>query len=195
MHGALYTIGAALLGGAALWHATDGLQAITAEGARRVAIAQSPEPVSPIVLETMTGAHRDLVDGRPTLVEFIYTTCPTICQASGGNFAELRDHLRAANLQVPMISISFDPIKDDPQALQNYADIHTATGTPWTVARPRPEDLQTLLDTFRVTVIPDIWGGYEHNVAVLLIDRGGRFAGIFDTREFADIASAVESAL
>ncbi|MEO9514442.1 MAG: SCO family protein [Paracoccaceae bacterium] len=195
MYGTFYTIAAALLGGAALWHATDGLQAITAEGARRVAISQSPELVPSVVLETMTGDFRDLVDGRPTLIEFIYTTCPTICQASGGDFAELRDYLAVENLQVPMISISFDPARDDLQALRNYAGIHTATGKPWTVARPDPEDLQNLLDTFRVTVIADIWGGYEHNVAVLLIDGNGRFAGIFDTRAFADVATAVENAL
>ncbi|WP_298920985.1 SCO family protein [uncultured Roseobacter sp.] len=195
MRSALYTLSAAVLGCAALWQATDGLRAITAEGARRVAIAHSPEPVPAITLETMSGDKRQLTQGTPTLIEFIYTTCPTICQASGGDFAELRDHLQASGLDVPMISVSFDPERDDLDALRNYADLHSATGQPWTIARPQIADLPELLDTFRVTVIPDNWGGYEHNIAVLLINSDGKFTGVFDTRAFDDIAQAVEQAL
>lgn len=195
MRSTLYTIGAAVLGCAALWQATDGLRAITAEGARRVTIADSPAPVPPIELETMSGEMRPLGSGGPTLIEFIYTTCPTICQTSGGDFAELRDHLHASGLVVPMISVSFDPEQDDLDALRNYAELHSATGKPWTVARPQVADLPALLRTFRVTVIPDNWGGYEHNIAVLLINGDGKFAGVFDTRAFDNITHAVEQAL
>lgn len=195
MRSALNTIGAAALGCAALWQATDGLRAITAEGARRVAISQSPEPVPSTLLEAMNGDLRPLANGEPTLIEFIYTTCPTICQTSGGDFAELRDHLAAVELDVPMVSISFDPEEDDLEAMQTYAELHSATGDPWTIARPRSEDLPALLETFRVTVIPDNWGGYEHNIAVLLINRDGQFSGIFDTRAFDEIADAVAKTL
>lgn len=194
MRGAFYTLAAALLGCAALWQATDGLRAITAEGARRVAVADHPRPVPPIAVETMSGDWVIPAKG-PALVEFIYTRCPTVCQVSGGDFAELRDHLEAKGLRVPMYSISFDPENDDPTALRNYADLHAATGDPWTIARPRIADLPALLQAFDVTVIPDQWGGYEHNMAVLLIDAKGRFAGAFDTRAFDRISSAVEGAL
>ena len=194
MRGAIYTIGAALVGCAALWQATDGARAITAEGARRVAVADTPRLVPPIVVETMAGASVVPAEG-PALVEFIYTTCPTICQVLGGDFAELRDHLAAEDLSVPMFSISFDPKNDDLQAMRTYAGLHTATGDPWTIARPHLDDLPALLRTFDVTVIPDNWGGYEHNIAVLLIDGDGRFAGAFDTRAFAEIIHAVRGAL
>ena len=194
MRGAVYTVGAALLGLAALWLATDGLRAVTAEGARRVAVADNPRPVPRLPVETMAGEWVVPAQG-PALVEFIYTTCPTICQASGGDFAELRDHLARAGLSVPMYSISFDPAQDDLGAMRNYADLHSATGDPWTIARPRLNDLSVLLRTFDVTVIPDNWGGYEHNIAVLLIDAEGRFTGAFDTRAFDQITQAVESAL
>lgn len=195
MHGAFYTTGAALLGLATLWQATDGGRAITAEGARRVAVAETPRRVPRFPVETMHGAWEEPGAAGPTLVEFIYTTCPTICQASGGDFAELRDHLANRGLRVPMYSISFDPEQDDAEAMQTYAEMHTATGDPWTVARPRIENLSMVLRSFDVTVIPDKWGGYEHNIAVLLIDGQGRFAGAFDTRAFDQIAAAVKGAL
>lgn len=195
MRSAIYTIGAALLGLTALWHATDGARAITAEGARRVGVADNPRPVPRFWVETMHGAWEEPGAAGATLIEFIYTTCPTICQVSGGDFAELRDHLAGQGLRVPMYSISFDPEQDDIEAMQNYAELHTATGDPWTVARPRMQDLSKLLRSFEVTVIPDNWGGYEHNVAVLLVDGEGRFAGAFDTRAFDQIAAAVKGGL
>lgn len=191
----IYTLGAACLGCTLIWQATDGLRAVTAEGARRIEVADNPLPVAPVVLETMAGDIRNLPGRGPALVEFIYTSCPTICQTSGGDFAELRDHLSTAGLNVPMYSISFDPEIDGLAALQTYGELHTASGSPWTIARPRPDDLPRLLDTFRVTVIPDGWGGYDHNIAVLLIDGNGKFAGVFDTRAFDEIRNAVEAAL
>lgn len=194
MRGAVLTLGAALLGCAAIWQATNGLQAFTAEGARRLAVARDPRPVPPAELETMQGAQVQLASGGPALVEFIYTTCPTICQTSGGDFAELRDHLARAGLSVPMYSVSFDPTQDDRDALLAYGEAHTATGDPWTIARPREEDLDSLLKTFEVTVIPDGWGGYTHNIAVLLINSEGAFAGAFDTRAFGAIQAALEAA-
>lgn len=194
MRGALYTLGAALLGCATLWQATDGLKAITAEGARRVSVARDPRPVPIVPIETMQGDWVALGQTGPALVEFIYTTCPTICQISGGDFAELRDHLQAADLAVPMYSVSFDPENDDLDALLNYADLHSATGDPWTAARPHSADLPALLRVFDVTVIPDEWGGYEHNIAVLYINAQGEFAGAFDTRAFDDIQAAIEAA-
>lgn len=194
MRGVLLSLGAALLGCAALWHATDGLRALTAEGARRLAVAEHPRPVPPLPVQTMAGAWQTPGRQGPALVEFIYTTCPTICQSSGGDFAELRDHLAAEGLSLPMYSISFDPEADDLAALRTYGELHTATGSPWTIARPKPEDLAQLLRVFDVTVIPNDWGGFEHNIAVLLINAEGAFAGAFDTRAFAEIAAAVAEA-
>lgn len=194
MRAALHTLGSALLGGAVIWLSTDGGRAITTESARRLQIAENPRPVPPIRLQGMNGDWLSLPGEGPALVEFIYTTCPTICQISGGDFAGLRDHLADAGLSPPMYSISFDPETDDLPALQAYAERHGATGSPWAVSRPEPADLPALLDLFRVTVIPDDWGGYQHNIAVLLIDAEGRFSGAFDTRAFEQIAEAVRAA-
>lgn len=191
----LKSIGAACLGCIALWQVTDGGRAITAEGARRVAVADNPKPVPPYVIELMTGDFTAITARGPALIEFIYTSCPTICQTSGGDFAELRDHLQARGMNIPMYSISFDPETDDLIALQNYAEMHSATGDPWTVARPMAQDLERLLDVFDVTVIPDKWGGYEHNIAVLLINKQGEFSGVFDTRAFDRITSALRQSL
>ena len=191
---AVLTLGAALVGGASLYHATDGLQAFTAEGARRVDITEMQPSVPEFVVEDMSGTQQPL---RPqsdeiVLIEFIYTTCPTICQTSGGEFAELRDALSSRDAEVRMLSVSFDPEVDDLEALRGYAELHSATGNPWSVARLRKRDLKQVLDFFQVTVIPDKWGGYQHNTAVLLVNANGNLAGIYNTNAIDEIVEAVE---
>ena len=179
MKAVILTLGAALMGAASLFHATDGLRAFTAEGARRVAVAETQPIVPDFLVENMSGVVEPL---RPkadeiVLVEFIYTTCPTICQTAGGEFSQLRDALAKKGLTARMLSVSFDPETDDLEAMQGYAALHGASGDPWTVARLPMDDLTTVLKFFRVTVIPDDWGGYQHNTAVLLINGHGRLAG------------------
>ena len=87
--------------------------------------------------------------------------------------------------------MSFDPERDDPEALSVYGEAHGADGAAWTVARPRSEDLPALLERFGVVVIPDNWGGYAHNAAIHLIDRKGRFARLFDIDAVEEAHAAV----
>ncbi len=93
-----------------------------------------------------------------------------------------------------MMSVSFDPMADTLEALTDYGSLHDADGKYWTVVRPQLPDLAEMLDFFRVTVIPDNWGGYQHNVAVLLINPQGRFSGVFNTDAYQEITEAVERA-
>jgi len=187
---------AVLFGSAGLAWSTDGLRVFTAEGARRMEIAREQPQVPGMVLQTMSGDLEKLGNqpDKVTLIEFIYTTCPTICQSSGGEFAHLRDLLVEKDLPVRMMSVSFDPVADTLEALADYGALHEADGQYWTVARPQLPDLTEMLDFFRVTVIPDNWGGYQHNIAVLLINPEGRFSGVFNTDAYKEITEAVERA-
>lgn len=187
------TLGAALLGVTTLYQATDGLSAFTAEGARRVSVEKHRPLVPNFSVEDMIGEDQYLrpQEDETVLVEFIYTTCPTICQVAGGDFAELRNALVQSGKHVRLISISFDPVNDTYEAPGDYAELHTATGSPWTVARVSNEQRTQVLDFFNVTVIPDEWGGFQHNTAVLMIDPDGRHSGVFDTGAIAQITNAV----
>jgi protein SCO1/2 len=45
---------------------------------------------------------------------------------------------------------------------------------------PDPRDRQRLLADFQVTVVPDGRGDFEHNAALLVVDRRGRLVRVFD---------------
>ncbi|WP_291729742.1 SCO family protein [Leisingera sp. F5] len=174
---------AAVAGGGILWQATDGAQAFTSEAARRLDVVQSPRKVPEMLLEDMTSRQVPLLPraGEVVLVEFIYTVCGDICQIAAADFAEIRDRLQAQGVTARLLSVSFDPERDTPEQMSIYGDAHEADSRMWTVARPDQRDLPGLLDLFGVTVIPDEWGGFQHNAAIHVISSDGRFSAVFDT--------------
>lgn len=184
MRAILSSLFVVVVGSAGLWQATDGLQALTAESARRLSVEEAQPAVPNIVLETMSGSATHLVDssGKMTVVGFIYTRCPTICQTGGTYLARLRDQLENQDLEgrVRILSVSFDPTHDDVPALFSYGKAHGADGKIWTVARTTTKDLDSLLTTFGVVVIPDEFGGYEHNAAMHVVSPSGRLVAILD---------------
>lgn len=193
---ALPSVLVAALCGGLLWTATDGGRAFTSEAARRLDVRQHPRPVPAMQLEDMAGRSVALrpQQGEVVLVEFIYTVCGDICQIAGTNFGQLRDRLQAENIPVRMISVSFDPQRDTPQQMASYGDQHGADGQMWTVARPSGADLPALLDRFDVIVIPDEWGGFQHNAAIHVIDPSGRFAAAFDIDAVEEVTAYLQEA-
>lgn len=71
------------------------------------------------------GKHVSLVeelnDGRPVILNFIYTTCTTVCPLTSKTFADLQDKLGNGRDRVHMVSISIDPEQDTPEVLAKYA--------------------------------------------------------------------------
>ena len=64
---------------------------------------------------------QELDDGRPVLVDFIYTSCTAICPILSQTFSEVQRRLGAERDQVHMVSITIDPEEDTPQRLAAYA--------------------------------------------------------------------------
>jgi protein SCO1/2 len=63
----------------------------------------------------------ELDDGRPVVLNFVYTSCTTICPLSSQVFEQFQDDLGAAHGPVHLVSISIDPEQDTPARLRAYA--------------------------------------------------------------------------
>ncbi len=63
----------------------------------------------------------ELNDGRAVVMNFVYTTCTTICPLTSKTFSELQDMLGTERNQVHLVSISIDPEQDTPEVLSRYA--------------------------------------------------------------------------
>jgi protein SCO1 len=58
---------------------------------------------------------------RPVVVNFVYTTCTTICPLSSQVFSQFEEQLAAEHRAVHLVSISIDPEQDTPARLTKYA--------------------------------------------------------------------------
>jgi protein SCO1/2 len=63
----------------------------------------------------------ELDDGRPVVLNFIFTTCSSICPLMSQTFAQFDSELGADRDRVHLMSISIDPEQDTPARLREYA--------------------------------------------------------------------------
>ncbi|HET8781640.1 MAG TPA: SCO family protein, partial [Pyrinomonadaceae bacterium] len=89
--------------------------------------------------------YSDLVKGQTVVINFIFTTCTTICPPLGATFARVQKEL--GNQDVRFISISVDPATDTPERLKAWgAKFHAGPG--WTFItgdKPRIDELLNAL--------------------------------------------------
>ncbi|MDB5826583.1 MAG: hypothetical protein JWQ73_803 [Variovorax sp.] len=195
---AVATLLLALLSFAATQWITHDFQVWTAEGARRLDVALHPVPAPKVGVEgPAIDAGSTLQDvlaqgGTPTIVDFMYTRCITVCTALGSVFQQLQgdilqDGVSNQAASVRLLSLSFDAEHDKPEVLAAYSALLHADSRVWRFARLAGADgrneTQALLRLYQATVIADGFGGYEHNAALLVMDPRGRLVRIFDYAE------------
>jgi len=92
--------------------------------------------------------YTDLVKGQTVVINFIFTTCTTICPPLGATFARVQKELGdKVGRDVRFISISVDPATDTPERLKAWgAKFHAGDG--WTFVtgnKPQVDELLRVL--------------------------------------------------
>jgi protein SCO1/2 len=72
----------------------------------------------------------ELNDGRPVLMNFMYTSCTTTCSLASHTLSELQDKLGDGRSRIHIVSVSVDPEQDTPVVLTQYAQKYSA-GKEW----------------------------------------------------------------
>ena len=75
--------------------------------------------------------YADLIKGKTVAINFIFTTCTTICPPLTATFRRVQQDSAARGLDVHLISVSVDPTTDTPERLRDYAAKFKA-GPGWT---------------------------------------------------------------
>jgi protein SCO1 len=126
---------------------------------------------------------------RPIVLNFIYTSCTTICPVMTATLLQLQQQLSKSDLRPDFVSISVDPDFDSPQILQAYAHRH---GAQWTfLTGEAPVVLQTLRQF-------DAWRGNKVNhAAITLMKLPGaanwtRIEGLASAQQLAAIWSTLK---
>lgn len=65
----------------------------------------------------------DVIDDRIVVIDFVYTTCTTVCPVLSAIFAQVQNRLGdRLGTDVHLVSVSVDPNRDTPERLKAYAD-------------------------------------------------------------------------
>jgi len=112
----------------------------------------------------------DLMGQRVTVVDFIYTTCTTICPVLSATMAELQRKLGPrVGKDVQLVSITVDPLRDTPARLKAYSARHAAGGG-WRWLTGSKSDVDSVLKAFGAyTPDPE-----SHPAMVMIGDGEGR---------------------
>ena len=89
--------------------------------------------------------YTDLVKGKTVAINFIFTTCTTICPPLAATFARVQKALgEKVGRDVRLISVSVDPVTDTPERLKAWgAKFHAGDG--WTFVTGNKPQVDELL--------------------------------------------------
>jgi protein SCO1/2 len=136
--------------------------------------------------------YSDLVQGRVVVINFIFTTCTTICPPLGATFARVQKELgERAGRDVRFISISVDPVTDTPERLKAWgAKFHA--GPAWTfVTGQRPVINELLRALGAATASPQ-----DHSPTVLIgNDSRGQWTRSYGLAPPSKLVQLIEEAL
>ena len=94
--------------------------------------------------------YTDLVKGKTVAINFIFTTCTTICPPMGATFARVQKDLE--NRDVQFISISVDPVTDTPERLKAWRAKFKA-GPSWTLVTGDKQKIDELLQALAASTV------------------------------------------
>ena len=109
--------------GAALTCATGVLLAVaTAASVSRATVSYETPAVMLVRADGKSvSLPHELDDGRPVLLNFIFTTCSSICPLTSRTLEDFQDKLGPEAARIHLMSISIDPEQDTPSRLSDYA--------------------------------------------------------------------------
>jgi protein SCO1/2 len=87
--------------------------------------------------------------GKPVMINFVFTTCTTICPVMSATFTQVQSLLGSDSEKLRMISFSIDPEYDTPERLREYAGRFDA-GPQWRFMTGSLADLIAVQKAFDV---------------------------------------------
>lgn len=122
--------------------------------------------------------------GKVYVVEFFFTTCPTICPKMNESMLQLQNEFYG-NPNFGIASITIDPSKDTPQVLKEHADLLGVKHYNWHFLTGDKDYIYSLANKgFNLYAGENnkAAGGFEHSGLFALIDKEGKIRCRKDTQ-------------
>lgn len=130
----------------------------------------------PVTLQSADGTEFNLADlrGQPLVVTMFYSHCTSVCPLVTAELQRLLASLSPAERQqIRVLMVSFDSLRDSPEALRAFKTEHHIQEPNWIIARASAGDVRLLSAAFgiRYRELPD--HTFNHSATILLTDRDG----------------------
>ena len=165
------------------------------------AVVQPGQSVPDFTLTDQTGQRVALSQfaGKVVALTFIYTSCPLpdYCFRLSNNFGQLNKRFAGRlGRDVILLSVTFDPVHDQPKVLAQYAATWKADPKSWHFLTGSLDEVKAVSRQFGL----NFWqeeGFLTHSLHTLVIDRHGRLAADFEGNEFtaAQLGDYVEAVI
>ncbi len=139
------------------------------------------------------------LQGYTTVVDFIFTRCPSSCPRLTKRMGELQAHLAKDGSGVRLASFSVDPENDTPVVLSQYAAKAGADLDRWTfVTGPVDDVIKVVVQGFKVSAAKVARGADDYDVThgdwFVLVDRMGQIRGYYGSEDGSDVGALVGDA-
>jgi protein SCO1 len=146
------------------------------------------QPVPDFTLTDQTGQRIALSQfaGKVVALTFIYTSCPLpdYCFRMSNNFGRLNKRFAdRMGRDLVLLSISFDPVHDQPKVLAKYAATWNADPKSWHFLTGPVSDVKAVCGLFGLSFWQDE-GLLTHSLHTAILDRKGKLAANFEGNEF-----------
>jgi cytochrome oxidase Cu insertion factor (SCO1/SenC/PrrC family) len=135
--------------------------------------------------------YTDLVKGKTVAINFIFTTCTTICPPLTATFRRVQQTLgERVGRDIQLISISVDPTTDVPERLKDFSAKFKA-GAGWTFVTGQKQEIDSLLRSL---------GGYvsdknDHTPLILIgNDAAGSWTRTYGLAPASQIVNLINTA-
>jgi protein SCO1 len=95
--------------------------------------------------------YNDLIKGKTVAINFIFTTCTTVCPPLTATFRKVQQIAAERGLDVRLVSVSVDPVVDTPERLQAFAEKFKVEQG-WTFVTGEKGEIDTLLQALGASV-------------------------------------------
>lgn len=138
----------------------------------------------------------DVDRGHVTIIAMFYASCTIVCPLTVSDIKQTIAALPpAAQNDVRVLLVSFDPARDTPAVLAGLAKQHQLDDR-WTLAVPNETDARTLAATISVKYRKLEDGQIAHNIAITVLDQNGQpIARAEQFGQHAGLAAAIANAM
>jgi len=174
-------------------------EAIGAMGSHAYSRELASYDLPDVTLRDQTGTARNLAEvldhEGPVLLNFVFTSCATICPIMSAVFGQTQEEIAALAPGYRMVSISIDPEYDTPDRLAEYAKLHEARPE-WVFLTGRFDDVFAIVTAFDAVFRAN--NKMYHKPLTFLRERGAdewtRLEGLLSAEELSQEFAVLEGA-